>query len=779
MGRKSFFIAGIFLACLTASMPLYAQDVKESEQLDFAQGLLSRGMYGMAISEYQKFITDYPHSPSLPEAYLSLGEGYFLSQDFNKAVDVFNQFKQLFPHSDQLPVSVLRLGQIDIQQGKYDEALKELTAVEAQDQLKGPMLQTYDFYEAQAYAGQGDMASALNFFQKAVAVSGASDYTAYAYEEIGKIEAADGHYSDALDAFAKSMAQATDASLKGELAYRTAEVQFLSAHYDEAIKGFADVIEQYPGLGFIQDALANMLLAYFNLGEYDPLLKAYEHYAPQIKNDDSYFATHDAAVMAYIELKEFDQANKLLDRMLAFPNLKPQERAKIFIKKSDILIRQERYKDALALLDAYSSQDADGADETFFLKAQCYYGLADYDRAFNFFENVYLNYPGSRFYKAALLGQAHARKEAGRFKEAEVLFLKYNDLEADPALKSDALYDALIMAVKAGDQAPTVVLARQYLKTFPHSEKYADVLLLLADSDGKNNQPQEAVDLLKGYLAANPVVEQPNAVNFLLGYNEGMLGHNDAAMAAYAKVDPKIQDGKFYAQALKNMAIIALSAKDFNQARTYFDRLIGLSGPNDLQLKTYIWVCNEYLKEKQYDEVLNVVAQARKHFQDKDLLDIGYFQAEALRGLGRCEEAVKYYGPLEDSTPKDVYTGSAHIGHGMCMEVDQKFEEAKGEFQKALDENPDDYTITAHARFEMANTEASEGHFDEALKFYLLVATIYDDGYFCSQALLKAAQISERLQRKADALKMYDEILEKYKNSDAAQYATERVGLLK
>jgi hypothetical protein len=36
-----------------------------------------------------------------------------------------------------------------------------------------------------------------------------------------------------------------------------------------------------------------------------------------------------------------------------------------------------------------------------------------------------------------------------------------------------------------------------------------------------------------------------------------------------------------------------------------------------------------------------------------------------------------------------------------------------------------------------------------------LIATIYDDKYFCSESLLRAARISERLGRKADALKMY------------------------
>src|ERR1700679_273398 len=102
MNFKSMPIIGILIISLLGSTCIYAQsDMKESDQLDFAQGLLSRGMYDMAILQYQKFISSYPHSPSLQEAYLSLGEGYFLSQDFSRAMEIFNQFKQLFPQSDQ------------------------------------------------------------------------------------------------------------------------------------------------------------------------------------------------------------------------------------------------------------------------------------------------------------------------------------------------------------------------------------------------------------------------------------------------------------------------------------------------------------------------------------------------------------------------------------------------------------------------------------------------------------------------------------------------------
>ena len=637
--------------------------VGETEQLDFAQGLLAHGMYDMTILQCRKFIADYPNSASLQDAYLSLGEAYFLSQNFKEAVDTFNQFKQLYPHSEQLPVSLLRLAQMDIQQKKYDEALKELTSIDAQKQLKGPMLQSFDFYTAQAYMGKADTAAALGYFQKATQVRGASAYSAYAFKEIGKIDAQNGHYSESMDAYAKSMRLAGDDFLKGELTYRTAEVEFLSGKYADAIKGFRQVLDRYPGLGFTQDTL---------------------------------FAIHFMIALAFIELKEYDQANVLLDSMLAFPTLKSQEMAKIFVKKADILIREGKYKDGLALLDAYSSEDINDADETLFLKARGYYGLGDFERAFNFFENVCLNFPGSRFF-------------------------------------SDALYDAAMTAVK-------------------------------------NNQPRDAVNLLREYLAG-PRVQRPNTAYFLLGYDQQLLGNSDQALKAYAQVDQHKENGAFYLAALKNMAIIYLGQEKDEQARAYFDRLISQSGQNDLQIKTYIWVCNEYLKEQEFDDVLRIAAQAEKHFPAQDLLEIKYFKAEALRGRDSCGEAVKSYELVTSSAQKNAYTGSAHIGHGLCLENAGKFDDAKKEFEKSLDENAGDSTVTMHATFEMANIEASQGHLDDALKLYLLVAAIYNDGYYCSESLLRAAGIYERTQRHADALKMYSEILNKYKNSAAAHYA--------
>jgi tetratricopeptide (TPR) repeat protein len=279
-------------------------------------------------------------------------------------------------------------------------------------------------------------------------------------------------------------------------------------------------------------------------------------------------------------------------------------------------------------------------------------------------------------------------------------------------------------------------------------------------------------------LGHTPSPQRPNSTYFLLGYNQQVLGNNEQALAAYTQVDPQKEEGKFYNSALKNMAIIYLNQKKEDLGLTYFDRLISWTGPNDLKVETYVWVCNQYLKEQKFSDVLRIATEAEKHFPPNDLQEITYYKAEALRGLGNCDEADKNYDIVSSSTGKNVYSGSAHIGHGLCLEKANKMDEALQEFKKSLDENADDFTITAHARFEMANIEASQGDFEGALKVYLLIATIYEDDYFCSESLLRAAKISEDLKRKADALKMYSEILDKYKNSKAAIEAKARIPLL-
>ncbi len=778
--KSAFFAVAVLLSPLPLSCDICAQEIpqKEIEQLDFAQGLLARGLYDMAISEYQKFIAAYPQSTYLDEANSAIGECYFLSQDFPQAIDAFNHFKELYPNSPRFPTALLRLGQSYIQQKKYDEALKELTSIDREARLKGQMLQSFYFYIAEAYRGKNDSTAALDYFQKTCEVKEASLHTPYAFQEIAEIAVQNAQYKEAIEAYLKAAQAAQQDSLKGYLIYKLGETQFLSGNYAEAINQFHQVLEKYSTLEIAKDALTNALLAHFNLAQYDELLTEYQNNAKFIKEEGPYFDIHFVAARAYRELKKYDEAVGLLDQILSFPALNDGNKRQAILKKADIFIKQKKYQEGVALLEGTLAGSADDADEISFLKAQGYYGLKFFEKAFNFFQEVKNNHPSSSFAKAAVLGMAHAAQESGNYKEAADRFLEYYNSEQDENLKSEAFYDLILMEVKLNAIEEAARHSEEYLKTFPRGTYYEQIVLVLGDLYAKSNQSDEAVGLLQQYLTQPQDIQRLDAVYFLLGYNQQLLGRWDQALDAYGKISHKKEDPKFYSSALINTATIYLRQKKDNQAAVFFDRMITELDKNDLPLHTYLWICDKYLKEKKFNDVLRIMEKAERNFPNQSREEIAYFKAEAYRELKNFDNAQKFYEAVLSSATKNMYTGAAHIGKGLSLVELKKFDEAKSELQKAIDENADDHTITLRSRFEIGNIAAVQKNFEEALKFYLLVGTIYDDDYYCPESLLRAAGILENLNRKGEALKIYQGILDKYKDRPVAAQAKERMAVL-
>ena len=110
--------------------------------------------------------------------YLSLGRVIFYHQEFNKAADAFHEFKndpQLRATDGEL---FTFLGQIDIQEKKYDEALRNCRPLILQETINGLFFNPLISMKAQAYLGKADAATALTYyFEKAAQVTGASGVT--------------------------------------------------------------------------------------------------------------------------------------------------------------------------------------------------------------------------------------------------------------------------------------------------------------------------------------------------------------------------------------------------------------------------------------------------------------------------------------------------------------------------------------------------------------------------------------------------------------------------
>jgi tetratricopeptide (TPR) repeat protein len=775
-------IAHVFFYALCSPWAALAQntpDEKQTEAIDFAHGLLQSGLFDMAVNQYEDFIATYPQSLYVEEATFGIAESYYQAHNFPKAVEVFKQFKEKFPNSIQLPRATLRLGQMAVEDNGFDQAIEVLRSINFEGDLKGELLQSFYFYLGKAFRGKNDSEVAYNYFQKATEVLDATTYTAYAFQEMGELRVEAGRFNDTIDNYNKALSATQDNAYKGVLTYKIGEALFLSGNYADAIKNFRQVLEQFPGSVVAKEALTNLLLAELSLKQYEPLLNEYQTQSQLIKDEGDYFDIHFAVLRAYVGLQKYDEALKFLEKLSSFAGLKAEDLCRANVVKADILAKQNKFKESLELIEGSLASCTQDADKTAFLKAESYFGLGDFEKALKAYEDVKTNFATSRFARAALLGMAYSNEKLNKQKEAADLFSQYSETEADQSLKSEALYRSVLALSKTEDTAKALAEANRYLKTFPDGPDYERVLIILGDLYTKAGPYDVAIELLNQYLSSGKTIQRPDAIEFLLGYNLQLSGKTDEALDVYSKIALNKDDPQVHFSALKNSAVIFLSQKKDPQAAQAFEQIIKESEKPFLDLKTYLWVAEEYLREKKFNEVLQIAEKAEAHYPGQMPEAFSYFKAEAYRELKDYPSAAKFYDAVLTSPTKTVYSGAAHIGKGLYLMATNTLEKATAEFEKTIEENPADNALTIRARFELANAANVQNNPEEALKFYLLVGTIYQNDEYCPQALKEAATILENLKRNPEAVKIYQQILQQYPDSPEAQVAQERLKVVK
>jgi len=97
---------GWWLAAVMALIRLHgapvADDQKQlriDEQLRFADGLLGRGHYALAIEEYQRLIREYPNDPLVADAWTQLAEAYAAQGRREQALQLYDEFLRRFPNA--------------------------------------------------------------------------------------------------------------------------------------------------------------------------------------------------------------------------------------------------------------------------------------------------------------------------------------------------------------------------------------------------------------------------------------------------------------------------------------------------------------------------------------------------------------------------------------------------------------------------------------------------------------------------------------------------------
>ncbi len=772
---------GISALVAAGLMPtvVHAQSVDPHfEKIDFAHGLFQRGLYEMAAGEYQQFIDKFADSDLIHEAYFGLAESYFFEEQFQQAADVFRTYVTQFPNRDKINLAKIRLGQSLQQLQKFDEALAAANEI-PDDGLDQQWIQNKYLLLAQIYKTQGNHDQAIANYQKVEEIAKDSPTAIETYIKLGESHKEKADYPTAIAYFQKAIDFTKDDKVKSLALYKQAEIVFLMEEYHDSADLFAQVVDLQADPSMVEDAISNLLLALFNVPAYNAVISRYEHYKSQLTPQGRQFDADFVLARSYKLEGQFDAALEAADRALAIPDISAANRNKAVDTKVEVLFLSKRYESVIQLIDSQWTDQTEYRAKALFFKAESHYSLGRFEEAHNYYETLLAEYPETEFKEEATYGLAHAKNALGKETEAADLFKQYFASADDDEKKKEALYNQILLHSKLNKVEQGIADAEQYLNNYAEDSKRGIVMFLLGNLYSKQNRYDDAIRMFQQIVDHDPTNPKRQDSTFLLAYNLQLKGDIPKALEYYALVPQNPEDPTLYYSARKNMALIHLEQENFPKAVLILKEIITSYEENDLTIDMYLWLAEKTLEAKSYDAVISVLNKAEgKQKTDDDRQAVAFFKATAHQKQSECDQAIPLYDTVIGIQNDSLFIGQSLIGKSQCLIEQKDYAAAKQVLDQVLLDFGDDDKISLLARFEMGHLLELKGKPEDAAKFYMLVAVLYNDTYYCPEALFRAGQIFEQTKNIKNARNVYQEIIQLYMNSHRFSEAQKRLAAI-
>ena len=747
------------------------------EKIDFANGLFQRGLYDMAAGEYREFIRKFPDNPLTHEALFGLAESFFFNKAYTQATQHYREYILQFANRDKIHLARLRLAQCLVNEKQFTEALDAVKDL-SEEGLDEEWLQRKYHVVAQIREANGEADAAIANYQKAAAIDKGSPTALEATIKLGEIYKARKEYARAVEYFQQATQNATDNAFKGIALYKQAETAFLSGDYEVSADLFAEVVDLHPDQKLVEDAVSNLLLALFNVPAYNAVVKRAEYYQDKLTEGGRLFDVRYVTARSFKQLSQYDAALTAVDQALGVEGIGPDQKNKAVTVKVEILFLSRRYADVIDLIDASWAGQSGYVEKGLFFKAESQYGLASFQQAHDLYAQLLERFPETEYKSEALYGLAHAKNALGKEAEAAQLFEDYFASAEDQGKKKEALFNQILLKSKVKDFEQAISDSQKFIKDYPDDKNVGRVRFLLGSMYSETKQYGKAIKAFEHIVQRDLQNDKRRESIFLLAYNLQLAERVDDALAFYRQV-PKGEPAALYYSARKNMALIHLERQEFPKAILLLKEIIETYDENDLKIDMYLWIAEKSLEAKSYETVIDVLKKAEsKLVTDEDRQALAFFRGTAFQQQGQCQSALKEYETVVNIENERLFVPKAYLGMAQCLMTINHIDAAKAVLDTILLGYGDEAEISLKARFEMGQLLEKKEQFEEAAKFYMLVAVLYNDPWYSPESLFRAGRIFEQLNKLNDARNVYQEIIQLYTKSHRFGEAQKRLAAL-
>ena len=762
---KLTIIMGLFLAAAlpasTAGCEETAVTKQEAEDLDFASGLLSRGMFDMAISSYGEFLKKYPKSQYAEEARYMIAETWFLQKDNEKALSEFQGFLGQGASPSFEADARLRIGQIKYALNDLGKAEEEFNAVTKSSHAGKETALAAEYYIAEILMKTGQKKEARKAFEDLLEKDKKGPYTGFASMHLGDIYTEEKHFDRASEMYKLSGESFREQGLMEEARLREAEAFSLAGKTDISLEKYRGILNTSSEEDTRSRAALGIVSVNYSAGNNAAVIKEAKALLPGMKSEESVCRVKFLLANTYLSENRFKEAIEVYGE-ISGKCLSPRIERRAKLNNCWALYQLGEYDKSLEeagkYLAVYPGEDADEAlylraktygakglwvkaieeydiilakhkdsefiRETLYDKGWAYYQIENLSSGLEAHRKFIISFPDDERSPGVLLKIAQEDLKSGKYEDVIKLYGKFlSDYEKDPQ-RQFAMYQMARAFYEAGRYGEAIKTYDDILEDFPYSEITGNVFYWRAIAYQKNEDWDSAIRDFRE--AANKGGELAVKASEAVAFSLFQKGDESAAADAY-------------------YAVISES--------------IGVHA--GMQKSIYIWTAEFYTKEQENKKALEVLMALEKAHPASADNDVLYLLGENSRLTGKEEEAVKYFDMALDGGVASPRKERCYLGKGRALAELGKTEEAINVLEKALSGDRDNVT-GAWARMSIGDIYSGEGNFQEAAKQYSMVAILYDDKEISPKALFLAAQAFKKTGMDKEAEKLLRELSEKY-----------------
>ncbi len=758
------------------------QDLSQPSNLDFANGLFSRRMYGPAISEYEKFIQSNPSSEEVASARFRIADSYYFMRNYEEAIRHFGSFVKDFPEEKRRPVALFRLGasRFNLKDWKAADKIFIGLAGQAEDpNIKSGAL----FYMAKIDGARGRAGQERVLLDRILKGFPQTEYAVYASLMLGDSHAAEGKRDDAIAAYRIAVDRQMPAQIADEATYKIAELYYADKKFPEARSFYEKIYDKYKEAAKAEPQARDKKVSPF----FDRALLGIFYVDYQLKNSEQAFkflndnprfisqgsGRHEALYLVAAlsaDRNEHVQALEYLERILKDPEADIGVVEKSLFKKASILKITDRKEEALAELQKILGSKMKSAARAHFERAEILSEMGRLDEAALAYQ-ASLEYEADDFSKAALYNLAGVNLKSGVKAQARNTFMAYVEKYPEEPDAQKAYLQAIQIELDLEHFQEAARSARGFIKRYPENEWLDVAYYKLGLALTGLGQYEEASQAFRTVVSRFPQSQlYPEAI-YGTGASLENSGNTKGAIDFYEKLASDYPDHALSKKALPHLAFLYIQDNNFEKAAALYEDIL-LNKPDvSVSPKTAFWLIQYRLDHSHYEAMQKVLDVLPKRFPQENLSHaVNFFIGESFMGLKDTAKAAEFYDKSIEADPNGDFVAHALLGSGVAYLVRDNIKDAEVQFARAL-RYDHEVDVALRARFEIANIKLKVGNIPEAAKAFMMVAVLYEDDKYCPVALYKAGECFRQLNQPEEAQKAFDELKTRYPKSEWAKKA--------